>query len=191
MLEKYDGKSVIIHTFDEGGFEGRATYCDREYCEIEYGRDEEALEIDDWLFYAGDIERIESSSNAVGKVWMGKPQHAMHLITEPFDKIESGSKVYELRLYDEKRRDVRPGDVIRFAREGSADIDGLEDILRVTVTSVTLADSFRELFDKVPLADCGYDGNVSVDEAAAAMGKYYSPEAQRKYKAMAIGIEVI
>ena len=68
MLEKYDGKSVIIHTFDEGGFEGEATYCDREYCEIEYGRDEEALEIDDWLFYAGDIERIEPSSNAVGKM---------------------------------------------------------------------------------------------------------------------------
>ena len=191
MLEKYDGKCVTIYTFDDGGFEGEAFHHSREYCEIEYAREEEALEIDGWLFFAGEIERIELSENAVGKVWMGRPQHAMHLMPEPFDKIESGSKVYELRLYDEKRRLVKPGDVIRFVREGSTDPDGLEDVLRVSVKSVTLADSFLDLFGKVPLAECGYDGNVSVGEAAAAMGKYYSPEAQRKYKAMAIGIEVI
>ena len=40
--------------------------------------------------------------------------HYMKLNPEPFDKIASGKKTIELRLYDEKRKTVLPGDEIIF-----------------------------------------------------------------------------
>ncbi|MBP1587649.1 MAG: hypothetical protein ILO53_04505 [Clostridia bacterium] len=197
MLEKYDEKCVTIHTRDNEAFEGRALYLSREFCEAEYDRDEAALEIDDWLFFEDEIAGIELSGNAIGKVWCGKPQHAMHLLPEPYAKIGSGAKVYELRLCDAKRRLIKEGDVIRFALEdpaaagGSGEADDFEEVMRVKVTSITLADSFVELFNRVPIAECGFGPDVSAEEAAAAMGKYYSPETQSLFKAMAIGVEVI
>jgi ASC-1-like (ASCH) protein len=38
--------------------------------------------------------------------------HKMKLTTEPFDKIKSGSKIIEVRLFDEKRKDINLGDEI-------------------------------------------------------------------------------
>ena len=43
----------------------------------------------------------------------------MKLDKEPFEKIKSGEKTIELRLYDEKRRKIRVGDIIVFTcRDG-------------------------------------------------------------------------
>ncbi len=38
----------------------------------------------------------------------------MHLADLPFEQIRSGKKTVEVRLYDEKRRAIREGDVIVF-----------------------------------------------------------------------------
>ena len=38
----------------------------------------------------------------------------MKLNKEPFEKIKSGEKTIELRLYDEKRRKIKAGDTICF-----------------------------------------------------------------------------
>ena len=41
-------------------------------------------------------------------------KHCMRLNPDPFRAIKSGQKIYELRLFDEKRRLIAPGDVIEF-----------------------------------------------------------------------------
>ncbi len=40
--------------------------------------------------------------------------HKMKLAIVPFEKIASGAKNIESRLYDEKRRQINPGDQIEF-----------------------------------------------------------------------------
>lgn len=50
----------------------------------------------------------------------GKPmamKHIMKVQAGPFDKLKSGKKVIESRLYDEKRRRVNLGDTIEFQKE--------------------------------------------------------------------------
>lgn len=38
----------------------------------------------------------------------------MRLHPEPFNKIKNGTKTIEMRLYDEKRRQLQLGDIIEF-----------------------------------------------------------------------------
>ncbi|MBQ9188117.1 MAG: DUF3850 domain-containing protein, partial [Clostridia bacterium] len=62
----------------------------------------------------------------------------MKLFPEPFRMIENGSKTIELRLYDEKRRKVQVGDIIRFTNTGDE-----EDVLRVVVEKLYVFNSFE------------------------------------------------
>lgn len=41
-------------------------------------------------------------------------KHMMTLYAGAFDAVKSGRKIREYRLYDEKRRKVKPGDTIEF-----------------------------------------------------------------------------
>ena len=43
-----------------------------------------------------------------------KMKHVMRLHAKPFSMIERGLKTIELRLYDEKRKEIRIGDEIEF-----------------------------------------------------------------------------
>ena len=40
--------------------------------------------------------------------------HCMKLNRDPFEKIKSGSKTIEMRLFDEKRQRISVGDFIEF-----------------------------------------------------------------------------
>ena len=40
--------------------------------------------------------------------------HQMSLRPHPFEKIKLGEKTIELRLYDEKRKEIKVGDTIEF-----------------------------------------------------------------------------
>lgn len=59
-LKQYDGLCVSIT--DPGGqvYEGVCSYCAPEYCEHEFGRFDEALDLNGFLFYPDDIAAIES-----------------------------------------------------------------------------------------------------------------------------------
>ena len=53
--------------------------------------------------------------------------HTMNLQEEPFQMIKEKTKTIELRLYDEKRRTIKPGDMIAFNNNHT------EEILKVKV----------------------------------------------------------
>lgn len=111
--------------------------------------------------------------------------HEMSLRPGPFAKIADGSKRWELRLHDEKRRLISVGDTITFTC--TAD----ERTVEVRVTELRPFASFAELYAALPLTECGY----TTDNAASAdphdMEKYYPPEKQAKYGVLAIGVERI
>ena len=107
----------------------------------------------------------------------------MRLCREPFDMIRAGKKTYELRLFDEKRRNISIGDTICFTVA-----DGSDESFECEVTSLSVFSSFAELYCSLPLDKCGYDEYSLPYADPSDMGKYYSLEEQIKYGVIAIGV---
>ena len=102
--------------------------------------------------------------------------HYMRLNPEPFDKIASGRKTIELRLYDEKRKLVKPNDEIIFTH-----IQNPCRSISVIVDSVITAASFESLFKHISLVDCGYDEKEITGSNHLDMNQYYTEDNQKKY----------
>ncbi len=107
----------------------------------------------------------------------------MKLWRQPFRAIKQGKKTIELRLYDEKRRKIRVGDVLRF------DLADGDESLTAEVIKLHVFPSFKQLYERLPLNKCGYD-----DVSAAKwtdMEAYYSKEAQAAFGVVGIEIRLI
>jgi len=111
--------------------------------------------------------------------------HAMSLRPGPFGKIADGSKRYELRLLDEKRRQIRIGDTITFTC--TAD----KRTVDVKVVSLHPFASFAELYAELPLTECGYTEASAEAASPRDMEAYYPPEQQAQYGVLAIGVKRI
>ena len=136
-LSAFNGKAVRI-TLETGEiFDGVSLYSGDEYMLSEYGREEDALLIDDWIFYRSEIADVLLLPDGMPRFWLGRPLHCMRLAPLPFGMIARGEKTIELRLNDEKRRKIETGDVIRF--ESTADA---EDVLYAAVKAL-----YQEFFD--------------------------------------------
>ncbi|MBR4867746.1 MAG: DUF3850 domain-containing protein [Clostridia bacterium] len=108
--------------------------------------------------------------------------HHMKLNSTPFEMIKGGQKTIELRLYDEKRQQVKAGDTILFANTAT------DETLHTTVLKMHRFDNFNELYKSLPLLQCGYTSET-VDKATPAdMEQYYSIEEQNQYGV--VGIEL-
>ena len=108
--------------------------------------------------------------------------HNMKLNPSPFEKIKSGEKTIELRLYDEKRQKIQPGDQILFTNTETG------EILTANVINLHRFDSFRELYATLPLLKCGYTPEDVHTAHPADMEMYYSKEEQARYGV--VGIEI-
>ena len=185
-LHELDGQWVRIIDGEGLAFEGRCELDDAEYCLHKYGRAEDALNIDNWLFYGSDIQKAEAVEPGDVGLWMGKPLHRMRLDPEPFAMIDAGEKTIELRLYDEKRRRIQAGDVIRF--ESTADDT---DVLYALVEGLRFFASFDELYQALPLTACGYTEEEAGTASPRDMDRYYSPEAQQKWGVVGIELSLL
>ncbi|MCP8968440.1 ASCH domain-containing protein [Ectobacillus ponti] len=111
--------------------------------------------------------------------------HNMGLYGEYFHAIRQRKKLYEVRLYDEKRRAISVGDTIEFLEvpEGS-------QLLRVKVLGLRRYDTFREMYEDIPFAlfDCE---DWTMEEMVQGTYDIYSPEQERQWGALAIRIEPV
>ena len=185
-LHELDGRWVRLTHFDGLVFEGRCELDDAEYCLHEYGRAEDALNIDNWLFYGSDIQKAEAVAPGDVGLWMGKPLHRMRLDAAPFARIESGEKTIELRLWDEKRRRIQAGDIIRF--ESTSDDT---DTLYAQVEGLRFFASFDELYAALPLRACGYTAEEAKTASPRDMDRYYTPEDQARWGVVGIELSVL
>lgn len=108
--------------------------------------------------------------------------HEMSLRPGPFARIADGSKRYELRLLDEKRRLIAVGDTIAFTC--TAD----ERSVTVRVVSLRSFASFADLYAALPLTECGYTPDNVASADPRDMEKYYPPEKQAQYGVLAIEV---
>ena len=169
-LHELDGQWVRIIDGEGLAFEGRCELDDAEYCLHKYGRAEDALNIDNWLFYGSDIQKAEAVEPGDVGLWMGKPLHRMRLDAAPFARMDAGEKTIELRLYDEKRRRIQAGDVIRF--ESTADDT---DVLYALGEGLA----------------CGYTAEEAKSASPRDMDNYYTPEAQKRWGVVGIELKLL
>ena len=108
--------------------------------------------------------------------------HEMKLHPSPFEKIRRGAKTIELRLFDEKRQQIKEGDLITFTNTSNG------EKITATVRKLHRFDTFDELYQALPLLQCGYT-EEDVDKAHPSdMEAYYAAEEQEKYGV--VGIEL-
>jgi len=112
--------------------------------------------------------------------------HYMNLQPRPFAMIACGKKTFELRLYDEKRKLIQPGDLIVFTNTTMP-----EETLSVKVKKLHIFPSFDELYKSLPLLSCGYLPEELPAASPKDMEAYYSPAQQAQHGVVGIEIEVI
>ncbi len=95
----------------------------------------------------------------------------------PYAKIKNGEKIIESRLFDEKRKLLKVGDTIEFMNLHSG-----ESIV-VIITNLEKRKSFSELVDMNSPKDFGW---AAKKEVLAELGKFYSPEDEKKFSVLGI-----
>lgn len=113
-------------------------------------------------------------------------EHVMNLTPAPMQEIRTGNKTIELRLNDEKRKQISVGDTIKFINTEDSN-----DTLRVKVVDLFLFSSFAELYDNLPLLNCGYNEDNINTASPDDMEMYYSREKQKKYGVVGIKISLL
>lgn len=108
---------------------------------------------------------------------------AMKLKTEPFDAIKSGRKDIELRLNDEKRRQLKLGDVITFSK-----LPEHVETIQAEIIGLLHYPTFADLAEDFAPERMGGAGKVSIVEG---MIRYYSKEEQAQYGVLGIKLRRI
>lgn len=102
----------------------------------------------------------------------------MTLYDEPFKAMQEGYKDIEMRLYDDKRKNLRVGDTIVFTNVET------KETLTKTIIALAPFDSFKTIYESFPKARLGYKKNEDADPAD--MERYYTKESILRYGAFAI-----
>ena len=96
------------------------------------------------LMYAARMSKQSDDLKGFSKM----KRHVMNLTPAPLKMIREGRKTIELRLYDEKRKQVSIGDIITFVNTEDKD-----DELTARVTDLYVFNTFDELYKKLPLLE--------------------------------------
>lgn len=108
-------------------------------------------------------------------------KHNMKLNNEPFLQMKYGMKKIEMRLYDEKRRKIKKGDMIEFCNVETG------ETLKRTVTEIHLFPNFQELYEAFDKNLLGYTKNQ--EALPTDMEQYYDLEEIKKYGVVGIELE--
>lgn len=105
----------------------------------------------------------------------------MKLTAIPFNKIKSGQKVIESRLYDEKRQAIEPGDEIEFIQTEEP-----HNVIRTKVTGLLKYPTFKQLFTE---NDPKLFGGDTAENLLIEIKQFYSDEDEAKYGVLGIRLE--
>src|SRR5699024_11450926 len=105
--------------------------------------------------------------------------------TKYYDIIKKGEKTLELCLDDEKRSQVHVPDQILFEL-----LDDLTPTIQVDVIALHPFPFFEELYQALPLLECGYTSNNVETASPKDMEAHYSLEQQAHYGVLGIEISL-
>lgn len=110
-------------------------------------------------------------------------KHTLRLQPESFNKIKSGSKKIELRLFDEKRQKIKVGDVIEFLKEPKK-----SEMIETKVVALFKYTCFKNLIYSHPIE---LFDEKSRNTLLKNVRNYYSEEDELKYGVLGIQVELI
>ena len=111
--------------------------------------------------------------------------HEMKLQPKYYDYILKGTKRIELRLFDEKRQEIKVGDKINFLKEPE-----LTENFETVVTEIFNYNNFDNLFSEYPIEMLA-DKEMTKEELKSVLEEFYTPEKQNTYGVLGIKIELI
>lgn len=112
--------------------------------------------------------------------------HNMKLYTEPFTLIREGNKNIEVRLNDEKRKEIQIGDEIIFSN-----YDNPNEQIKVKVVNLSKFNTFSELYSSFPNEKFGHKKEITLEKQIENIKKIYSEEKEKKYGVLGIHIKLI
>jgi len=100
-----------------------------------------------------------------------------------FNQIKSGEKIYEIRINDEKRRQLSVGDTIEFKKKPD-----LVEVLPAKVVDLVYFDSFNQMLQNLKVEELGFKG-MTKKEVEDLYHQFYSFEEESNYGIVAIKID--
>jgi len=110
-------------------------------------------------------------------------QHTMKLQPFSFDKIKNEEKIIEVRLYDEKRREIKISDIIDFKREPEK-----VEIIKTEVIGLLNYKTFTDLANDFPANAFGHN---DTKDLIKSIFMFYTKEQEEKYTVLGIRIKLI
>lgn len=111
--------------------------------------------------------------------------HEMKLQPEYFDFILKGTKRIEIRLFDEKRQQIKIGETIKFLKEPE-----LNESFNVKVVGLLRYNSFEDMFKDFDISILS-DKSMTKEELLSVLEKFYTKEKQEQNGVLGIRIELI
>lgn len=106
----------------------------------------------------------------------------MHLQLEHYNQVKNGIKTIELRLFDEKRKQIKVGDLLQFYNAPNA-----EDAFNTKIINLHKYPSFKDLCANIDCRKCGFE---TVEELLESLGRFYPDEKQKELGVVGIEIEL-
>ena len=111
--------------------------------------------------------------------------YEMKLQPAYYDFMLKGTKRIEIRLNDEKRKDIKVGDKIKFYKEPD-----LKKYFLTEVVEILKFNNFEEMIDNLKIEELAAK-SLTKEELLGTLEKYYSQEKQKKYGVLGIRIKLL
>ncbi len=111
-------------------------------------------------------------------------KHILKLQPRYYESMKNGVKQIELRLFDEKRKNIKIGDEIEFKKEPD-----LNESFIARVKAILLYENFESLIDDYPIEILS-DLNTNKKELVEELNKFYSKQKQEQYNVVGIRVEL-
>ena len=112
-------------------------------------------------------------------------KHEMKLQPEYYNFKLNGTKRIEIRLFDEKRQQIKIGDTIKFLKEPD-----LNESFNVKVIGLLRYNTFEDMFKDFDISILS-DNSMTKEKLIDVLEQFYPKEKQEKYGVLGIRIELI
>ena len=112
-------------------------------------------------------------------------EYKLKLQPKYYNFILNGTKRIEIRLFDEKRQQIKIGDTIKFLKEPD-----LNESFNVKVIGLLRYNNFEDMFKDFDISILS-DKSLSKEELISELERFYTKEKQDKYGVLGIRIELI
>lgn len=112
-------------------------------------------------------------------------ENKIKLQPQYYNYILYGTKRIEIRLYDEKRQQIKIGDTIIFLKEPD-----LNESFKAKVTGLLRYNSFEDMFKDFDTSILS-DKSMTKKDLINVLEQFYTKEKQKQYGVLGIRIELI